>query len=79
MEYAIWILLGTLYGLLIGVIPIAGVTTALITVFSIAPVFLSDPYAGIIFSHQSLLPVPVLTVIPAYSRAYQEPAPQRPV
>jgi TctA family transporter len=42
-------LLGTLYGLLIGVIPIAGVTTALITVFSIAPVFLSDPYAGIIF------------------------------
>ena len=49
MEYAIWILLGTLYGLLIGVIPIAGVTTALITVFSIAPVFLSDPYAGIIF------------------------------
>ena len=49
MEYAVWILLGTLYGLLIGVIPIAGVTTALITVFSIAPVFLSDPYAGIIF------------------------------
>ena len=49
MEYALWILLGTLYGLLIGVIPIAGVTTALITVFSIAPVFLSDPYAGIIF------------------------------
>jgi TctA family transporter len=49
MEYAIWILLGTLYGLLIGVIPIAGVTTALITVFSFAPVFLSDPYAGIIF------------------------------
>ena len=49
MEYAVWILLGTLYGLLIGVIPIAGVTTALITVFSLAPVFLGDPYAGIIF------------------------------
>lgn len=49
MIYALWILLGSLYGLLIGVIPIAGVTTALITVFGIAPYFLSDPYAGIVF------------------------------
>ena len=49
MTYALWILAGSLYGLLIGVIPIAGVTTALITVFGIAPYFLSDPYAGIVF------------------------------
>ena len=49
LVYAGWILLGTLYGLVIGVIPIAGVTTALITVFGIAPYFLSDPYAGILF------------------------------
>lgn len=49
LIYAGWIVLGTLYGLLIGIIPIAGVTTALITVFGIAPYFLSDPYAGILF------------------------------
>ena len=49
MTYALWILAGSLYGLLIGVIPIAGVTTALITVFGLAPYFLSDPYAGIVF------------------------------
>jgi len=49
MTYVLWILAGSLYGLLIGVIPIAGVTTALITVFGLAPYFLSDPYAGIVF------------------------------
>ncbi len=49
LTYALWILAGSLYGLLIGVIPIAGVTTALITVFGMAPFFLSDPYAGILF------------------------------
>ena len=48
-EYLIWILLGSLYGLLIGVVPIAGVTTALITVFGVAHYFLSDPYLGIVF------------------------------
>lgn len=49
IEYALWIVAGSLYGLLIGVIPIAGVTTALITVFSLAHYFLGDPYAGILF------------------------------
>lgn len=47
--YLFWILLGSLYGLLIGIIPIAGVTTALITVFGISHYFLSDPYVGIVF------------------------------
>jgi TctA family transporter len=49
MEYFVWILLGSLYGLLVGVIPIAGVTTALITVFSFGSYFLADPYLGIVF------------------------------
>lgn len=49
IEYIGWILAGSLYGLLVGVIPIAGVTTALITVFGMAPYFLADPYAGILF------------------------------
>lgn len=49
LSYLLWIILGSLYGLLIGVIPIAGVTTALITVFGISHYFLSDPYIGIVF------------------------------
>jgi len=49
LIYLLWMLIGSLYGLLIGVIPIAGVTTALITVFGFAPYFLSDPYVGIVF------------------------------
>lgn len=49
IEYLGWILAGSLYGLLVGVIPIAGVTTALITVFGMAQYFLADPYAGILF------------------------------
>lgn len=49
LAYLGWIIAGTLYGLLIGIVPIAGVTTALITVFGLAPLFLSDPYAGILF------------------------------
>jgi hypothetical protein len=31
MEYLMWAMLGTAYGMLVGIIPIAGVTTALIT------------------------------------------------
>jgi putative tricarboxylic transport membrane protein len=49
MEYALWILLGSMYGLLVGIIPIAGVTTALLTVFSMGSYFLGDPYLGIVF------------------------------
>ena len=39
MEYVIWALIGTCYGMLVGIIPIAGVTTALITVFSMGAYF----------------------------------------
>jgi len=35
--------------MLIGIIPIAGVTTALITIYSIGSYFLADPYVGLIF------------------------------
>lgn len=49
MEYVLWILLGSLYGLLVGIVPIAGVTTALLTVFSMGSYFLGDPYLGIVF------------------------------
>ncbi len=49
MEYVIWALIGTAYGMLVGIIPIAGVTTALITVFSMGTYFMADPYLGLVF------------------------------
>jgi len=49
IEYLIWITLGSLYGMLVGVIPIAGVTTALITVFGFADYFMATPYLGLVF------------------------------
>lgn len=49
MEYIVWCLIGTMYGMLIGVIPMAGATTGLLTVFALSPYFLADPYVGIVF------------------------------
>lgn len=49
IEYLVWITLGSLYGMLVGVIPIAGVTTALITVFGFADYFMATPYLGLVF------------------------------
>ena len=49
LEYLLWASLGTLYGMLVGIIPIAGVTTALITVFSMGAYFMADPYLGLVF------------------------------
>ena len=43
MDYVVWALIGTMYGMLVGIIPIAGVTTALITVFSMGAYFMADP------------------------------------
>lgn len=49
MEYIIWCVLGTLYGTFIGILPMAGATTGLLTVFTFASYFLPDPYLGIVF------------------------------
>ena len=49
MEYILWCLIGTVYGIVIGVVPMAGSTTGLLTVFGLAPFFLGDPYLGIVF------------------------------
>ena len=49
MDYVIWAFIGTCYGMLVGIIPIAGVTTALITVFSMGAYFMADPYLGLVF------------------------------
>jgi len=48
MNEVLVLLLGTFYGLIIGLIPAAGATTGLITLFSFMYLF-SDPYLGVIF------------------------------
>jgi TctA family transporter len=40
---------GTLYGLLIGIIPSAGATTGLVALFGFISYFVNDPYLGVIF------------------------------
>jgi TctA family transporter len=51
MEFYLWLLAGTLYGLLIGLVPVAGATTGLVAVFSFIHVFVAaDPYAGVAFT-----------------------------
>lgn len=49
MEYVIWCVLGTVYGMIIGIVPMAGATTGLLTVFALSDQFLANPYLGIIF------------------------------
>ena len=48
MELAI-LMAGIVYGLIIGLIPAAGATTGLITLFGFMPYFVGDPYLGVIF------------------------------
>lgn len=48
MEEILALLAGTLYGLIIGIIPGAGATTGLIFIFSFITLF-PDPYLGVIF------------------------------
>src|SRR5210317_1839740 len=40
---------GVMYGLLFGIIPTAGPTTALLTSFIFLPYFYNDPYLGVLF------------------------------
>ena len=49
IEYALWILAGTLYDTIIGVIPVAGATIGLLAVFGMTDSFLADPYLGVVF------------------------------
>ncbi len=49
MEYILWGILGTVYGMIIGIMPMAGATTGLLTVFALSDQFLVNPYLGIVF------------------------------
>ena len=49
MELLLFITLGVIWGLVFGVIPTAGPTTALLTSYIFFPYFYSDPYLGVAF------------------------------
>lgn len=49
-PYLVALLAGVAYGFIFGLIPIAGATVALITIFSFVGVFNSDPYTLVVFS-----------------------------
>ena len=50
MTYVIWTILGTLYGFTIGLVPVAGATTALITIYAFLDIFRADPYTLVVFT-----------------------------
>jgi len=49
IEIIVVILIGTFYGLLVGIIPGAGATTGLVALYGLMPYFADDPYLGVIF------------------------------
>ena len=49
LEQIAVLIAGTLYGLVIGIIPSAGATTGLVALFSFIGYFSGDPYLGVIF------------------------------
>lgn len=49
IEQILVLLAGTVYGLIIGIIPSAGATTGLVALFSFIGYFTGDPYLGVIF------------------------------
>lgn len=49
-HYSHWLLLGTLYGFIFGIIPVAGATTALLTIYGFISYFKGDPYSLVVFT-----------------------------
>jgi TctA family transporter len=50
MHYGPWLLLGTLYGFIFGIIPVAGASTALLTIYGFIGYFKGDPYSLVVFT-----------------------------
>jgi len=50
LEYALWLLAGTLYGFIIGIIPVAGAATGLVVLYGFLGHFMHDPYTLVIFT-----------------------------
>lgn len=49
MIYILALILGTIFGLLIGIIPSIGATTGLVGLFGVMSLFAFNPYAGVVF------------------------------
>lgn len=49
ITFALALILGTIYGLIIGIIPAAGATTGLVGMFGVMSLFAFNPYAGVVF------------------------------
>ena len=49
IDFIIWMIIGSLYGVIIGLIPAVGATTGLLAVFSFISFFDSNPYLGVVF------------------------------
>jgi putative tricarboxylic transport membrane protein len=50
MEYILSLILGTLYGFLFGIIPVAGAGVGLITIFGFLDIFRAEPYSLVVFT-----------------------------
>ena len=50
MDYLGWLLLGTVYGFIIGIIPVAGAATGLVAVYGMLGFFLHDPMSLVVFT-----------------------------
>lgn len=50
MEYALAVIAGTLYGFVFGIIPVAGASVGLITIYGFIDFFKADPYLLVIFT-----------------------------
>lgn len=49
IEYVLWCMLGSLFGTIVGIIPLAGATTGLLLAYNAVDYFLINPYAGVAF------------------------------
>jgi putative tricarboxylic transport membrane protein len=50
IHYLPYILAGTIYGFIFGIVPIAGATTGLLTVYAFMDYFRADPYSLVVFT-----------------------------
>ena len=50
LVYLPYVIAGTLYGFIFGLIPVAGALTGLLTIFSFIEVFRSNPYTLVVFT-----------------------------
>ena len=50
MDYALWTAAGIVYGFIMGIIPVAGATTALVVLFPFIDIFRADPYTLVCFT-----------------------------